>query len=69
MLLSFFGVYLVTANDLTWILQTSLSRILVQVWPALVLAGFLSLRAPEAAAIITLAPAPKVRKKARVGGS
>ena len=63
LLLCFFGVYMVTANDLTWILQTSLSRILVQVWPALLLAGFLSLRAPEAMAVIL--PRPKARQKAR----
>lgn len=69
LLLGFFTVYLVTANDLTWILQTSLSRILVQAWPALILAGFAGLRAPEAAAIVTVAPQPKVRRKARIGGS
>ena len=49
------GVYLVTANDLTWQLQTSLRRLLVQVWPVLVLAGFVGLRAPEAAAIVKVA--------------
>jgi hypothetical protein len=66
LLLCFFGVYMVTANDLTWILQTSLNRIMLQVWPALLLAGFLSLRAPEAAAIVIRTPQPKVGRKARV---
>lgn len=64
-LLGFVGVYLVTANDLSWMLQTSLNRLLVQVWPALVLAGFISLRTPEGAAIFTPVPQPKVRRKAR----
>jgi hypothetical protein len=65
LLLGYFGIYILTANDINWQLQTSLSRLMVQVWPALVLAGFLALRAPEAAAIITRAPQPKERRKAR----
>lgn len=65
LLLSLFGVYMVTANDLTWILQTSLSRILLQVWPALLLAGLIGLRVPETAAIVTRAPQHKDRRKAR----
>jgi hypothetical protein len=40
MLLGYFGVYVITANDLRWHLGTSLDRLLVQVWPLLVLAGF-----------------------------
>jgi hypothetical protein len=64
MLAGYAAVYLVTANDLTWLLQTSLSRLLVQAWPLLILAGFVGLRAPEASAIIKAAPAAKVRKKA-----
>jgi hypothetical protein len=66
MLLGYFGVYILTGNDLTWLLQTSLNRLLVQVWPALVLAGFVALRAPEIAAAEVTAPAPeKVRGKGR----
>jgi len=64
-LLGYFGIYIVTFHDLVWQLQTSLSRLLVQVWPALVLAAFVSFRAPEAAAILTRVPQPKARRKAR----
>jgi hypothetical protein len=48
--------------DLTWQLQTSLSRLMVQVWPAILLFAFAALRAPESAAMVE-AP-PKARKKA-----
>ena len=64
LLAGYAGVYLVTANDLTWQLQTSLGRLLVQAWPVLVLAGFVGLRAPEAAAIVKVAHPAKARKKA-----
>jgi hypothetical protein len=65
LLAGYAGVYLVTANDLAWQLQTSLGRLLVQAWPVLVLAGFVGLRAPEAAAIVEAAPPAKARKKAK----
>jgi hypothetical protein len=64
LLAGYAGVYLVTAYDLTWVLQTSLGRLLVQAWPVLVLAGFVALRMPEAAAIVKVAPPAKARKKA-----
>jgi hypothetical protein len=65
LLLGYFGIFILTANDLDWQLQTSLSRLLVQVWPALVLTAFIALRAPAATAAIQPAPVPKARKKAR----
>jgi hypothetical protein len=65
LLVGYFGIYVITANDIAWQLQTSLSRLLMQVWPALILAGFAGLRAPEAAAIVTRIPGPKVRGKAK----
>lgn len=65
LLLGYFGIYILTVNDINWQIQTSLSRLLVQVWPAVVLVGFISLRAPEAAAITTRAAQLDVRCKAR----
>jgi hypothetical protein len=47
MLLGYFAVYAITVNDLRWHLATSLDRLLVQVWPLLVLAGFGAFREPE----------------------
>jgi hypothetical protein len=37
MLGSYFGVYLVTPNDLSWQLNTTIGRLLLQVWPVAVL--------------------------------
>lgn len=42
-----FGVYLVTTADLTWHLGTSNIRLLVQVWPALLLVAFLLIEPPS----------------------
>jgi uncharacterized membrane protein len=47
MLVGYFTVYIITVNDLRWHLATSLDRLLVQVWPLLVLAGFSGLRTLE----------------------
>jgi hypothetical protein len=47
MLVGYLGVYVITVNDLRWHLATSLDRLLVQLWPLLVLAGFISLRTPK----------------------
>ena len=65
LLLGFFGVYILTTNDLNWILQTSLTRILVQVWPALVLTGMLALRTPEATASQNQETPAKIRRKVK----
>jgi hypothetical protein len=62
LLAGYFGIYAITANDLTWQLQTSLARILVQVWPLVLLAGFVTLREPQLAG--WAAPAPKKQRKA-----
>jgi hypothetical protein len=48
----YFFVYIITPNDLTWQLQTSLSRLYLQFWPVLLLAIWSALRAPESMAII-----------------
>jgi hypothetical protein len=41
-----FGIYLITADDLTWHLNTSNNRLIVQVWPAMVFAFFMMLKVP-----------------------
>jgi len=66
-LLGAFGIYILTNNDLTWQLQTSLNRVLVQVWPAIVLAGFVGLRVPQAPMAAEPVPASsaKARRKGR----
>lgn len=43
-----FGIYLITANDLTWHLGTSNNRVIVQVWPAILFGFFAMLKAPGA---------------------
>ncbi|HTS65211.1 MAG TPA: hypothetical protein VMH28_24480 [Candidatus Acidoferrales bacterium] len=53
-----FGVYIVADNDLAWLVQTSLNRILVQVWPLLAIAAFLALRSPD-----VFGPAPQLPAK------
>jgi hypothetical protein len=65
LLLSYCAVFIVTKNDLKWQLQGSLGRLLVQVWPALLLTAFIGLRAPQAAVTAPPEPAAKGRKKAR----
>jgi hypothetical protein len=62
MLAGYFGIYAITANDLNWQLQTSLGRLLVQVWPLVLLAGFMTLREPQLKD--RMAPAPKKQHKA-----
>jgi hypothetical protein len=62
MLAGFFAIYAITGNDLTWLLQTSLSRVLVQVWPLVLLAGFVTLREPQLAE--RAAPPTKKKRKA-----
>ncbi len=41
-----FGIYLITANDLTWHLNTSNNRVVMQVWPAILFSFFIMLRPP-----------------------
>jgi len=59
MLAGYVCVEVMTPNDLSWQLQTSLSRLLVQIWPALLLFTFASLRTPESTALA------EPRKKAK----
>jgi hypothetical protein len=66
MLAGYFAIFLITPFDLKWQLQTSLYRLLEQVWPSVLIAAFAALRTPESSA----APAPeapiKSRKKAKL---
>jgi hypothetical protein len=41
-----FALYLVTTAELSWHLNTSNSRVILQVWPAMIFVAFLMLRAP-----------------------
>jgi hypothetical protein len=58
-----FIIFLITPFDLTWQLQTALGRVIVQVWPSLLLFAFAGLRTPESAAIPIPAASPKTRGK------
>lgn len=60
-----FGIYLITMADLDWHLNTSNSRLILQVWPAVLFAYFLLLRAP-AGAEPAKAPSKTTKKRARV---
>ncbi len=42
-----FGIYLITANDLTWHLNTSNDRVIIQAWPAILFGCFAMLRPLE----------------------
>ena len=61
-LTGYFAIFLVTKDDLDWLIATALDRLYMHVWPALVLAVFLLLRRPEDFAIVS---APAKAKKAR----
>ena len=42
MFVSYYGIYLLTSMDIEWLVMTTFDRLLVQIWPALVLAAFLT---------------------------
>jgi hypothetical protein len=63
--LGYFTVYIITPNDLTWQLQTSLGRLYVQFWPILLLAIWTALRAPESTATVQIR-VPKRAKKIKL---
>ena len=46
MLVSYYLVYVTSPFDISWHVSTSVDRLLVQLWPALVLTVFLGLRSP-----------------------
>jgi hypothetical protein len=57
-------VFLITPFDLKWQLQTALGRVIVQIWPSLLLFAFAGLRTPEAAAIPMQVTSPRTSRKA-----
>jgi hypothetical protein len=46
MLVSYYLVYVTTPFDVSWHVSSSIDRLLVQLWPSLVLTVFLGLRSP-----------------------
>jgi hypothetical protein len=40
-------VYLITPHDLEWHIMTSLNRLLLQLWPAIIFIIFIAARTPE----------------------
>jgi hypothetical protein len=59
-----FGVYLITTSDLAWHLSTSVTRLFLQLWPAVLWWLFTMVRAPAEAA----PPAPKAGKRGKRRG-
>ena len=57
-------IFLITPFDLKWQLQTALGRVMVQVWPSLLLFAFAGLRTPESAAIPMQVTSPRTSRKA-----
>jgi hypothetical protein len=53
MLVGYFAVYVVTPDEIAWLVGTTVNRLVVQVWPLLLLTLFVALRTPE-----SLMPAP-----------
>lgn len=48
MLVGYYVVYLLTPLDVEWLISTTFDRVIVQIWPSLVLAGFLTDDGPNA---------------------
>lgn len=63
MVVAYASVYVYTTKDLNWQIETSLARVLMQLWPAAVLVYFLYVRAPEAVP----ATSPKTGRDSRSG--
>lgn len=63
MLLGDFAVYVLFPNDVNWQVSTSVDRILLQLWPAGVLAFFFAANAPQLAAQPKTAQKPKAAAK------
>ncbi len=68
-----FALYLVTTAELSWHLSTSNSRVILQVWPAMIFVAFLMLRRPsepdEPELVGVLARKPTGPKAKRAKGS
>jgi len=66
MLAAYFGAYAVTPDDIRWQVGTTVSRLLIQVWPLLLLILFVALRAPES---MMMPAAPQRPARAQSGKS
>ena len=51
MLAGYFFVYLTTPHDLAWHVSTSMDRLLIHLWPSMLLAVFLYMGEPTNAAV------------------
>jgi len=60
-----FAVFLLTPDETGWLLATALDRLYLQLWPLLILGGFLLLRRPEDFAIPAVTAPPPKAKRAR----
>ena len=60
------GVYVVTTKDLDWQIDTSLSRVLMQLWPAAVFVFFLYTREPREASVPEAKGAKSARKTRKI---
>lgn len=58
-----FVVFLLTPDDVEWLLSTALERLYLQLWPLLLLAVFLLLRSPEDFALRAAVPSPAAKSK------
>ena len=47
MLVGYYGIYLLTQFDVEWLISTTFDRLMVQIWPVLVLAAFLTDDEPD----------------------
>jgi hypothetical protein len=56
MMVGYFFVYILSPFDLTWHLNSSLNRLLLQVWPLAIFAYFAIVRAPEQAVMTHMDP-------------
>ncbi|HEY3738195.1 MAG TPA: hypothetical protein VGL53_00050 [Bryobacteraceae bacterium] len=63
LLLGYFAVYVITPNDLSWQLQTSLTRLFVQVCPVVLIAAFIGMNAPPQPLAPVEPPAKKRKTK------
>ena len=48
MLVGYYGIYLLVQMDAEWLVSTTFDRLVVQIWPSLVLAAFLTDDGPDA---------------------
>jgi hypothetical protein len=65
MLAGYFAIFMITPFGVKWQLQTSLYRLIAQVWPGLLIAAFAALRTPESLAVEATPPPAKARKRSK----